>query len=164
MCKLSHLTKLLYLLPILLLSLITGINNSISENIDDQVSEISSLLMCPVCQGQSVAESNSDLAKDMRSIIRKKVQEGESQEEIISYFVNRYGDSILGSPPAKGVNWLLWLLPLFSLIFGGLGMGLFIYRSRETRIRNKNLSDEKSIPNETEYFDKIDKDLKDIES
>jgi len=164
MCKLSHLTKLLYLLPILLLSLITEINNSISENIDDQVSEISYLLMCPVCQGQSVAESNSDLAKDMRSIIRKKVQEGESQKEIISYFVNRYGDSILGSPPAKGVNWLLWLLPLFSLIFGGLGMGLFIYRSRETRIRNKNLSDEKSIPNETEYFDKIDKDLKDIES
>lgn len=164
MCKLSHLTKLLYLLPILLLSLITEINNSISENIDDQVSEISYLLMCPVCQGQSVAESNSDLAKDMRSIIRKKVQEGESQEEIISYFVNRYGDSILGSPPAKGVNWLLWLLPLFSLIFGGLGMGLFIYRSRETRIRNKNLSDEKSIPNETEYFDKIDKDLKNIES
>jgi len=164
MCKLSHLTKLLYLLPILLLSLITEINNSISENIDDQVSEISYLLMCPVCQGQSVAESNSDLAKDMRSIIRKKVQEGESQKEIISYFVNRYGDSILGSPPAKGVNWLLWLLPLFSLIFGGLGMGLFIYRSRETRIRNKNLSDEKSIPNETEYFDKIDKDLKNIES
>ncbi len=164
MCKLSHLTKLLYLLPILLLSLITEINNSISENIDDQVSEISYLLMCPVCQGQSVAESNSDLAKDMRSIIRKKVQEGESQEEIISYFVNRYGDSILGSPPAKGVNWLLWLLPLFSLIFGGLGMGLFIYRSRETRIRNKNLLDEKSIPNETKYFDKIDKDLKNIES
>ena len=120
MCKLSHLTKLLYLLPMLLLSLITEINNSISENIDDQVSEISYLLMCPVCQGQSVGESNSDLAKDMRSIIRKKVQEGESQEEIISYFVNRYGDSILGSPPAKGVNWLLWLLPLFSLILGGL--------------------------------------------
>ena len=149
---------------ILLLTSIASFNVSHAESIDDEVGEIAYLLMCPVCQGQSVAESNSDLAKDMRTIIRKKLREGQSKEEIISYFVNRYGDSILGSPPAKGVNWLLWLLPVFALFFGGVGMGLFIYRSRETRRKDKNVSKEESIHNQMEYFEKIDKDLNNFEN
>ncbi|MEE9215237.1 MAG: cytochrome c-type biogenesis protein CcmH, partial [Thermodesulfobacteriota bacterium] len=72
---------------------------SAAKSIDDQVKEISYLLMCPVCQGQSVGESNSNLAHDMRDIIRKQLDEGKSKEEILAYFVNSYGESILASPP-----------------------------------------------------------------
>ena len=72
------------------------------KTLDDQANEISNLLLCPVCAGQSVAESNSNLANDMRQVIRKKLEEGQSQEEIMAYFIDTYGETILGAPPAKG--------------------------------------------------------------
>jgi cytochrome c-type biogenesis protein CcmH len=112
---------------ITLLFLIFHTGISAAESLDDRVNEIAHLLMCPVCQGQSVAESNSNLAQDMRQIIRKQLEEGKSKEEVIAYFVNRYGETILASPPPRGVNWLLWMLPGLAIIFGGLGIGIYLF-------------------------------------
>ena len=89
-----------------------------SDSIEEQVSDISQYLMCPVCRGQTVAESNSDLAKDFREIIRKKVEDGESKEQILSYFVDRYGESVLASPPASGVRLIVWILPVLMILLG----------------------------------------------
>ena len=72
--------------------------------------DISDELMCPVCQGQTVAESNSKLAISMREVIKSKLKNGESKEQILSYFVKQYGDNILAKPPLKGFNMLLWLV------------------------------------------------------
>ena len=83
--------------------------------------DISDELMCPVCQGQTVAESNSKLAISMREVIKSKLKNGESKEQILSYFVKQYGDNILAKPPLKGFNMLLWLVPpgilLISIFF-----------------------------------------------
>ena len=139
--------------------------SSIADSIDEQVREISYLLMCPVCQGQTVEESNSPLANDMRAIIRKKLQQGESKEEIIAYFVDRYGETILGAPPAKGTNWLLWLLPAFALLAGGLGIALFIYKSKSEKSDKFEKEPKEALTHvNTEYIDKINKELKDFES
>lgn len=139
--------------------------SSVAESIDEQVREISYLLMCPVCQGQTVEESNSQLANDMRAIIRKKLEGGESKEEVIAYFVDRYGETILGAPPAKGTNWVLWLLPALALLAGGLGIGIFIYKSKSVDPHKVGEDPkENSAHIDNDYMDKINKELKDFEA
>ncbi|MGH7807011.1 MAG: cytochrome c-type biogenesis protein [Thermodesulfobacteriota bacterium] len=157
--------SLFYKSALMLIISICLSSSSIADTIDEQVREISYLLMCPVCQGQTVEESNSPLANDMRAIIRKKLQQGESKEEIIAYFVDRYGETILGAPPAKGTNWVLWLLPAFALLAGGLGIGLFIYRSKREKSDKFEKEPKEALTHvNTEYIDKINKELKDFES
>jgi cytochrome c-type biogenesis protein CcmH len=132
---------------------------SAAKSIDDQVKEISYLLMCPVCQGQSVGESNSNLAHDMRDIIRKQLDEGKSKEEILAYFVNSYGESILASPPPKGINWLLWLLPGVAIVFGGLGIILFLYKSQSNKNDDKHTSENTRPEVDNDYIKRIEEEL-----
>lgn len=136
---------------------------SYSQSIDDEAREISYLLMCPVCQGQSVAESNSELAQDMRSIIKQKLEAGESKEEIINYFVDRYGESILGYPPVKGVNLLLWILPALAVVMGGIAIGLFLHRSKTPTGQEINIREPENTDDDREYLKMVDKDLKDLD-
>lgn len=89
-----------------------------ADTLEDQIAEISGELMCPVCEGQSVAESNAQLARDMRAIIKTKLLEGDTKEEIIDYFVSSYGETILASPPPRGFSAILWLLPVLSVLIG----------------------------------------------
>jgi len=152
-------TFALYSLTAFLLVFLLTPSFSTAESLDDQVNEISFQLMCPVCQGQSVAESNSNLAHDMRQIIRKKLQEGESREEIIQYFVDSYGESILASPPAKGVNWLLWILPAVAIVFGVVAAGMFLHKSGSGRSEVESKESEASGP-ESDYMKRIDEELK----
>jgi len=135
-----------------------------NQGIDDQVKEISYLLMCPVCQGQSVGESNSNLAHDMRDIIRKQLEEGKSKEEILAYFVNSYGESILASPPPKGINWLLWLLPGAGIIIGGVVITLFLFRAQRED-RNENTQEISTQPKgDNEYIKRIEEELENSDS
>jgi cytochrome c-type biogenesis protein CcmH len=137
------------------LHLVSSTLNSFSESIDNQVMEISSQLMCPVCMGQSVSESNAQLAKDMRTTIRKQLEQGKTKNEILQYFVNRYGETILSSPPARGFNILIWVLPTLGIILFGLILGNFVYRSK---VQNKNKLIKDGI-NDSEFTD-IEYDLK----
>ena len=89
------------------------------DTLEDQIADISGELMCPVCEGQSVAESNAQLARDMRAVIKTKLLEGKSKEEIIDYFIASYGETILASPPPRGFSAILWLLPILSVLIGG---------------------------------------------
>ncbi|WP_462137917.1 cytochrome c-type biogenesis protein [Candidatus Mycalebacterium sp.] len=96
----------------------------------DRTDAIARQLMCPVCAGQSVAESNSDLARDMRKIIRKKIKNGETDEEIILWFQGKYGDTILAKPPLKGFNLVIWLLPITAAIAGGVFAVLYVRKEQ----------------------------------
>jgi cytochrome c-type biogenesis protein CcmH len=75
---------------------------------------------CLVCQGESLAESNADMAVDMRELIRNKVAQGETPSEIKSYLVEKFGEQILQTPPMDDSTYLLWFLPVILLIFGGM--------------------------------------------
>ena len=83
--------------------------------LEDRVREISSELRCVVCQNLSVADSPSDLAKEMRNVVREQVQGGKSSEEIQAYFVSRYGEYVLLSPPKRGFNLVVWGLPFLAI-------------------------------------------------
>jgi len=71
--------------------------------------------MCPVCEGQTVAESSSELAEQMRALIRERLQQGQGPEEILAYFVSRYGESILAAPPKRGLTLIAWAGPFVVL-------------------------------------------------
>lgn len=84
----------------------------------DRVETIASRLRCPVCQSVSVADSPSDQARDMREIIVQQVAEGRSDEEIVAFFVERYGEWIVLAPPPRGSTLALWLLPPAAVLIG----------------------------------------------
>lgn len=88
--------------------------------------ELARQLQCPVCGGQSVADSNSELARQMRDIIEQKVQAGETDQQIRDYFVSRYGPSILASPPKSGFTSTLWWVPVLAIAGGGVILALFL--------------------------------------
>ena len=79
---------------------------------------ISKKIRCLVCQNQSIDESNAPLAKDLRILIRNKIQEGNNNEEIYKFLTDRYGDFILLKPPFKLSTLALWLLPFIFFIIG----------------------------------------------
>ena len=72
------------------------------------------------CRGVPIAESPSNLAKDMMGMIYKQLEEGKTKDEILNYFVERYGDWILLQPKAQGSNLFLWIIPLLFLIGGAI--------------------------------------------
>ncbi|GAB4260560.1 MAG: cytochrome c-type biogenesis protein CcmH [Methylomicrobium sp.] len=75
-------------------------------------------LRCLVCQNQTIADSNADLAKDLRSQVYKMLQQGKSRQEIVDYMTQRYGDFVLYNPPLKAKTGLLWLAPVLFLLIG----------------------------------------------
>ena len=94
-------------------------NNSLNSlEITNKTREISKNIRCLVCQNQSIDESSSELAKDLRVLIKEKVTNGYNDQEIYNYLSDRYGDYILLKPPFKTNTVLLWLLPFLILICG----------------------------------------------
>jgi cytochrome c-type biogenesis protein CcmH len=89
------------------------------RTLDERTRDVASQIQCPVCNGESVEDSPSGLAAEMRALIRQKLAQGESDHQVIQYFQARYGDSILESPPLLGFTTLMWLPPLAMLLVGG---------------------------------------------
>lgn len=99
---------------------------------DQETFRIADQLQCPVCQGQTVAYSNAGLAQQMRILIKKKLEAGEKQEQVLQYFVDRYGQGILTTPPKTGFTLLVWLLPVAGLLVGAGTVG-YVLRSWRRR-------------------------------
>jgi len=76
-------------------------------------------IRCLVCQGQSIADSDAELAGDMRDLVRRRVAAGESPAHIRAWLIERYGDWISYRPSTKPIAWPLWAAPIILLIFGG---------------------------------------------
>lgn len=89
------------------------------ENLDSRARHIADQLRCPVCRGVPISESPSTLAIDMMSVIRQKLETGQTEKEILGFFENRYGEWILLKPKPEGLNLMIWILPLIALIGGG---------------------------------------------
>ena len=87
---------------------------------DEQVTAIATQLRCVVCQNLSVADSPSEMARQMRDVIRERLGQGESPEQVVTYFVDKYGEWVLLSPRPRGFNLLVWVLPFAGLLVGVL--------------------------------------------
>ena len=95
-----------------------SLNNEIDVN--NRIREISQNVRCLVCQNQSIDESNSELAKDLKILIKEKIILGDSDKEIYGFLKERYGDYILLKPPLNLNTVILWFLPFFVLMFGSI--------------------------------------------
>lgn len=89
--------------------------------LEKRVMELSDELRCLVCQNQTLADSHAELAVDLKNQVREKLASGMSNQEVIDYMVERYGDFVLYRPPVKGATWLLWFGP-FLLLVGGIAL------------------------------------------
>ena len=92
----------------------------IANNNNVLVNKISKNLRCLICQGQSVYDSQSDFAISMKLLIKKKIEEGNSEKQIYEYLKNQYGEWISYDTEINKKTYLLWLFPLFLFIFGGI--------------------------------------------
>src|ERR1700719_196483 len=96
------------------------------ESLDQRMHDVASQLKCPVCQGESVADSPSTISQQMRGVIRQQLQQGQSEQQIIQFFVSRYGNTILWSPPKQGFTILAWIIPIAILLCGALLLALVV--------------------------------------
>ncbi|MGH7829611.1 MAG: cytochrome c-type biogenesis protein, partial [Candidatus Binatia bacterium] len=94
-------------------------------DLEQQARAIAAELRCPVCQNLSVADSPSEMAQQMRSVIVEQLTEGKNPEQITAYFVSKYGDWVLLAPPRRGFSLLIWLLPFFA-VTAGIVMVIFV--------------------------------------
>lgn len=95
---------------------------------EEVVHDIAAQLRCVVCQNLSVADSPSEMASQMRAIIRERLAAGESPADVQRYFVDRYGEWILLSPPRRGFNLLVWFLPLAAVVVGLAATAALVWR------------------------------------
>ena len=104
-----------------ILSLILYLNFTLvltaSEILDEN--KIHKNLRCLVCQGQSIADSNSDFAQTLKMVVKDLIDQGKTEEEIYNFLSEKYGDWILYKPKLNFENFLLWFFPYFALIIGG---------------------------------------------
>ncbi len=101
-----------------------------NPGLEKRAREISKVLRCLVCQNQSIDDSDADLAKDLRIIVREQLLNGDSDSQVIDYVVARYGDFVLLKPPFKGATLVLWLGPAVILGLGIMAVVLFFRRRR----------------------------------
>ena len=83
-------------------------------------------LRCLVCQGQSVADSNSDFAQTIKIVVKDQINDGKSEKEIYDFLIEKYGEWIVYKPPFNKVNFVLWLFPYIALVSGGVIIFLFL--------------------------------------
>lgn len=89
---------------------------------------LSAQLRCMVCQNQSIDDSNAELARDLRLLVRERLKNGDSDEAVVDYVVSRYGEFVLLNPRLRGETLLLWGAPVVLFIAGATAMVLFVRR------------------------------------
>lgn len=100
-----------------------------ARHVEEQtVYEIAAQLRCVVCQNLSVADSPSEMALQMRGVIKERLATGERPEQVIRYFVDKYGDWILLSPPRQGFSLLVWIFPFVAVLVGLAILALVLRR------------------------------------
>jgi len=113
-------TGLFALIGVLAVALAIDPDEQLSDPaLEARARAVSKTLRCVVCQSQSIDESNAPLAKDLRIIVRERIAAGDTNEQVIAYVVERYGDYVLLAPPVRGRTLLLWAAPLLFLLVGG---------------------------------------------
>lgn len=112
--------KVLIYFLIMLISLIPiSVGAQGNDPTDDEVNAIAKQLFCPVCENIPLDTCGTEACEQWRGVIRDKLAEGWTEDQIKSYFVNQYGDRVLAEPPARGFNWVIYIVPLVIFIIGG---------------------------------------------
>jgi cytochrome c-type biogenesis protein CcmH len=148
----------LWLLPVLL-----GGGTALAQGPDlpydeGEAQAIDRSLMCPVCPAETIDQAQVELARQMRGVVRDMLAQGASRDEILDFFVERYGPGVLAAPPKSGVNLLAWILPVAGVVAALLG-ALAILRSMTAGSRGKPATDPPLEDGLEPYLEAVDLDL-----
>jgi len=138
-----------------------GVPPATEVEVDAQVEVLTTRLRCPVCQGLNVAESRSEAALAMKARIRELVAQGYTQDQVVGYFTDRYGDWVLLEPPRTGVNWVLWSGPAGLLALGGVLIGFRLRRTAATPGRDEVPPKRSDVSSEDPYVAQLLAELED---
>ncbi|HMN13936.1 MAG TPA: cytochrome c-type biogenesis protein CcmH [Bellilinea sp.] len=163
-------TKFKWLLGILMMLLLAGLfavsagSSSVQAQAptpsDNQVNEVARQMYCPVCENIPLDVCPTTACAEWRELIRLKISEGLTTEEIKQYFALQYGDRVLAQPPARGLNWLVYLLPPLMIVVGLF----FVYRYLSTSQKRKKIAPVESAQiekqSEDKYVNQLEQELK----
>ena len=120
-------SRILGALALVTLALSSTLRAQVDSLLEARTAAVASTLRCPVCQGESIQDSPSELAQQMRAVVRDRLRSGESPEQVKAYFVSRYGEWILLEPKMSGLNVVLYAVPVL-LVIGGLALVFVLVR------------------------------------
>ncbi|WP_306118116.1 MULTISPECIES: cytochrome c-type biogenesis protein [unclassified Roseitalea] len=112
--------------------------------LEERARDISAGLRCMVCQNQSIDDSDAELARDLRVLVRDRLVAGDSNEEVVAYVVDRYGEFVLLRPAFSARNALLWATPAIILILGGTAAFAFSRRQSRSQLGEALTEDEQA--------------------
>jgi len=108
----------------------------------DRVASLAGRLKCPVCASETIADSPSDLARDLKDLIAEQVADGWTDREVVDFFIATYGEEVLLDPPASGRTALLWVAPLAVLV---AGLAVILARRRGRVVRDLTADERRRI-------------------
>jgi cytochrome c-type biogenesis protein CcmH len=128
---------------------------------DDQVNAIARQLYCPVCENVPLDVCPTQACAQWRALIRDKLSQGWSESQIKAYFVEQYGDRVLAAPPARGINWLVYLVPPLAILAGVfiLYRALMIWRQAPAEA-NSGPGSPAAPPANDEYVQRLEEELR----
>jgi cytochrome c-type biogenesis protein CcmH len=161
-------TKILFALILTLLlrvMLVGAVSAQQPTPSDDQVNQIAKQLYCPVCENIPLDVCPTTACAQWRELIREKLADGWTEQQIKDYFVLQYGDRVLGTPPAKGINWLVYLVPPIAIL-AGVYILFRAFRSwkRPVQADNQKPNDSEVTqtvdPDQDEYINRLEEEIR----
>lgn len=125
--------------------------------LEERARDVSKELRCVVCQNENIDESNAELARDMRLLVRDRIVAGDSDQEVLDFMVARYGDYVLLNPPLKASTYALWFGPAVILLLAA-GAGFLYYRNRTGGVPAETVRPAELSPEERARLDALLRD------
>jgi len=157
--KKTRLSSVIYLILMLVLFSSTVYAQELTPNVptDNEVNAIAKQLYCPVCENTPLDVCPTQACSEWRELIRERLASGWDEKQIKAYFVDQFGDRVLATPPARGINWLVYIIPPLAFIFGGIILfRAFRTWKKPTDMGNKNLAQ----PSSDEYVNQLEEELR----
>ena len=132
-------------------------------SLEQQAQEMDRSLMCPVCPSETVDQSQVPLAKQMRAMVREKLATGESRQQILDFFVERYGENVLAAPPKTGFNIVVWLMPGAGMLAAAVALVFVLRAMRSSHPSMESIpTDPSSGEDLTPYLARVDEELEQV--
>lgn len=161
MRKIWSVTAFLLLLVWLFTSQAFAQQGTPGEPTDDEVNAIAKQMYCPVCENTPLDVCPTQACAEWRELIRDKLADGWTEDQIKAYFVEQFGDRVLAEPPARGLNWLIYVIPPIAFLVGVfiLYRAFRIWRASAPEAPEAEESAQVELP-EDEYINRLEKELR----
>ena len=141
-----------------------AVQDAQEEFLQKTARELYALIMCPICSGQTIGQSSAETSAQMRDLVLKKLRQGETKEEVLQYFVSKYGERILAEPTKRGFNRMLWLLPFVIVVVAVAVISILMRRWSKTTSTKDPVQTEPRVDEnqQSEYVTRLEKELKEF--